>query len=130
MAFDEAWLGLATSDAAYELGLWVRYLKSELRVAEKTLEAYSRDLRQFLIFLREHLGGIASLNDLATLAGTDFRAFLAERRNNGIESRSLARQLSAIRSLYRYLERKGVLRNPALSILRSPKIPHSVPKPL
>jgi integrase/recombinase XerC len=78
----------------------------------------------------DHLGEaptIASLEDLAT---ADFRAFLAKRRAGGAESRTLARQLSAIRSFFRYGERNGLFRNSALSALRSPKLPHSLPKPL
>jgi integrase/recombinase XerC len=70
------------------------------------------------------------VKDLASLEPADFRAFLADRRNDGAGSRTLARQLSALRSFYRFLERRGVLSNPALAVLRSPKIAHSVPKPL
>ena len=47
-----------------------------------------------------------------------------------MESRTLARQLSAIRSFYRFAERNGHFSNAALSALRSPKLPHAVPKPL
>jgi integrase/recombinase XerC len=68
--------------------------------------------------------------DLANLAAADFRAFLAARRNGGAGSRTLARQLSATRSLFRHLERTGVLANPALATLRGPKRPNAVPKAL
>ena len=71
-----------------------------------------------------------ALADLETLTTGDFRSFLAWRRNQGTESRSLSRQLSALRSFYLFLERTGTLKNSALSALRSPKIAHSVPKPL
>jgi integrase/recombinase XerC len=117
-------------DAARAMANWLRYLSSELRVAPKTIEAYGRDLRQFFQFLQSHLGGPATLPDLETLTTGDFRSFLAYRRNQGTESRSLARQLSALRSFYLFLERTGALKNSALSALRSPKIAHSVPKPL
>jgi integrase/recombinase XerC len=60
----------------------------------------------------------------------DFRAFMASRRNKAVESRTLARQLSAIRTLYRWLDLNGILRNPAVASLRSPKLPHAIPKPL
>jgi integrase/recombinase XerC len=46
------------------------------------------------------------------------------------ESRTLARQLSSLRSFYRFSEKKGLFRNPALAAIRSPKLPHAVPKPL
>lgn len=109
---------------------WLQILKSERRVAARTLEAYTRDISQFASFLADHLGAPASCNDLRSLAPSDFRAFLASRRNTGAESRTLARQLSAIRSFYRHAERAGLFRNPAVTAIRSPKLPHSVPKPL
>ena len=112
------------------LSRWLRHLLSERRAAPKTIDAYGRDLNQLMVFLRNHLGGEPEARDLATLSAADFRSYLAHRRNDGLESRSLARKLSAIRSFYRWCERAGVLKNPALSVLRAPKLPHAVPKPL
>ncbi len=119
-----------SEDAAEIAVAWLRSLKSERRMAAKTLEAYSRDLSQFGQFLKDHLGAPASVADLASLTVSDFRSFMARRRNSGVESRTLARQLSAIRSFFRFAERNGHFNNPALSALRSPKLAHSVPKPL
>lgn len=99
-------------------------------MAAKTLEAYGRDIAQFAAFLKDHLGEPPTLDDLANLVQADFRAFLARRRNDGTSSRSLSRQLSAIRSLFHHFERRGILRNPAVAAVRSPKIAHSLPKPL
>jgi integrase/recombinase XerC len=117
-------------DAVHAAGLWLQSLKSERRLAAKTLEAYGRDLGQFAAFLQDHLGSPAGLAELEALTAADFRGFLARRRRAGVESRTLARQLSAIRSFFRFGERNGLFRNPALSLLQSPKLPHAVPKPL
>ena len=117
-------------DAARAAQGWLTSLKSERRMSPKTLEAYARDLGQFAGFMADHLGGAPSVADLAGLTASDFRAFLARRRNDGAESRTLARQLSSLRSFYRHAERTGLLRNAALSAIHSPKLPHAVPKPL
>jgi integrase/recombinase XerC len=109
---------------------WCDHLRAERRASPKTLEAYLRDLSQFIAFLTGHLGAPAGLKELEALEPADFRAFLASRRNDAVGSRTLARQLSALRSFYRYLERRGILSNPALGTIRTPKIAHSVPKPL
>lgn len=109
---------------------WLQSLKSERRMAAKTLEAYARDVSQFGQFLKEHLGQPATVSDLASLTVSDFRSFMAKRRKTGVESRTLARQLSAIRSFFRFAERNAYFTNSALSALRSPKLAHSVPKPL
>ena len=45
-------------------------------------------------------------------------------------SRSLARSLSALRTLFRWLEREETLKNRAVLQVAAPKIPHSIPKPL
>ncbi len=120
----------AARDLTTEVIAWLKYLIAERRAAEKTVEAYLRDINRFMSFLTEHLGGPPSLGDLSRLRATDFRAFLAARRRDGMTSRTLARALSSIRSLFRFLEKQGVVENAALSALRTPKIPHAVPKAL
>lgn len=121
--------GLA-GDAAAIAVRWQQSLKSERRMAAKTLEAYGRDIAQFGAFLTDHLGQPPRISDLSELTAMDFRSFMARRRKAGVESRTLARQLSAIRSFFRFAERNDHFKNAALSSLRSPKIAHSVPKPL
>jgi integrase/recombinase XerC len=117
--------------AAHEaIAGWLDFLKVERRASPKTTEAYGRDLVQFCRFLTEHLGGEPDLMDLAVLAAADFRSFLAARRNAGAESRTLSRQLSAVRSFYRHLEKNGVLKNLSLAGLKGPKLAHAVPRPL
>ena len=47
---------------------WLEHLGAERRYSPKTLEAYERDVRQWLAFLAEHLGKKLSLADLEALA--------------------------------------------------------------
>ena len=117
-------------DVATEIGRWLAYLGAERRMSGKTLEAYRRDVGQFLAFMAGHLGGAPSLKQLARLTPADIRAFMAARRNDDIGPRSLARALSAIKSLFAYLEREGVLSSEALNAVRRPKQPKSLPKAL
>jgi integrase/recombinase XerC len=113
-----------------KLAAWQRDLGAVRRLAPKTLEAYGRDLGQFLSFLSDHTGGPVTLNTLKELRGADIRAFLAKRRNESLSSRSLARALSAQKSFFRFLEREGVLATEALNVIRTPKLPKSLPKAL
>ena len=117
-------------DAAEAARRWLASLAAERRMSRHTLEAYARDLGQFAAFMADHLGEAPAIADLEALTVSDFRAFLARRRMQGAESRTLARQLSALRSFYRFAEKNALFRNPAISAVQSPKLPHAVPKPL
>jgi integrase/recombinase XerC len=102
----------------------------ERALARNTLEAYHRDVGQFVAFLAGHTGGPVSLTKLHDLRVADFRAFLAFRRNSDVGARSLARALSAIKSVFLYLEREGLVSNEALAAVRTPKTGRSLPKAL
>jgi integrase/recombinase XerC len=99
-------------------------------MSPKTVEAYRRDVLQFLGFLAGHLGGAPSLKELAALAPADVRAFLAARRAKGIGSRSLMRTLAGVRGFARFLERNGKGKVGALAAVRAPKIGKTLPRPL
>ncbi len=121
----------ATDDFIRErISAWLRDLGSVRRLAPKTLEAYGRDLAQFMTFLAGHMGGPVSIDSLKQLRGADIRAFMAQRRTESLGSRSLARILSALKSFFGFLEREGTLATEALNVIRTPKIPRSLPKAL
>lgn len=108
---------------------WLQHLGSERRLSPKTLDAYGRDVRQFIAFIAQS----TSEPDLATLQAlkpADIRAFLASRRTEGIESRSLMRQLAGCRSFMRFCERNGLANASAFSGLRGPKMRKGLPKPI
>jgi len=119
-------------DAAIEkhIANWLRDLGAVRRLAANTLEAYQRDLGAFLGFLAGHTGGPVSVATLRDMRAADIRAYLAARRADDMQSRSLARALSAIKSFFRFLEREGVLATEALNVIRTPKAKKSLPKPL
>jgi integrase/recombinase XerC len=115
---------------AAEIASWLTHLGAERRMSPKTVEAYQRDVLQFLAFLAGHLGGAPSLKELAELTPADVRAFMAARRAAGIGSRSLMRTLAGTRAFARFLERNGKGRVGALSAVRAPKIGKTLPRPL
>lgn len=132
--FDDILTGDAELPFGNDLGdavqAWLSHLTSERGQSPATLEAYARDLRQFLGFLKHHLGHPPCLADLARLDTKAVRAFLASRRKQGAVSRSLSRSLSALRMFFRWMEREDTIKNRAVQQIALPKIPHSVPKPL
>lgn len=109
---------------------WLRDLASVRRLAPRTLEAYGSDLGQFMGFLALHMGGPVSLQSLRELRGADIRSFMAQRRGDGVGSRSLARALSALKSFFGFLEREGTLATEALNAVRTPRLARALPKAL
>jgi integrase/recombinase XerC len=124
------WASSVAPKVAAEIEGWLRYLGAERRMSPKTVEAYQRDVLQFLRFLAGHLGGPPSLHALAALSPADVRAFLAARRGQDIGSRSLMRTLAGVRAFARFLERNGKGKVGALAAVRSPKIAKTLPRPL
>jgi integrase/recombinase XerC len=120
----------AAPDLAESAVAWLSSLAGERRASAHTVEAYARDVRQFFAFLAEHRGESPNLAAFAAQTPADLRAFMARRRRDGLGSRSLLRQLAGLRSLARFLERTGGAKVAALSAVRSPKLPRSLPKPL
>ena len=112
------------------LSAWLDYLSGERRYSPKTIEHYDRDVSAFLEFQAGHLGRALAADDLSRLKATDFRAWLASRRRDGVSARSLARYLSSVRSFYKYLERRWGVDGSALGLVETPKIPRSLPKPV
>jgi integrase/recombinase XerC len=120
----------AQADLADAALAWTSHLQGERRMSPHSIEAYRRDLRQFISFLAEHHGerpSLATVNDLTT---GDVRAFMARRRQADIGNRSLLRQLAGVRSFARFAEREGLAKTMALGSVRAPKLPRTLPKPL
>jgi integrase/recombinase XerC len=109
---------------------WQRWLADERRCSPHTCDAYARDLDGFLRFLAQHLGGTPGLRDLEALKPADFRAWLARLAASGHKRTSTARALSVVRGFFGWLERNGLAANHAIRALRTPKVPHAVPKAL
>ena len=114
------------------LTVFLSHLSGERRLSDKTVEAYQRDISAFLGFMAGHLDETLHLAKLAELKPMDFRAYLAHRRrgNNPLSAASVQRQLSAIRTYYRYLERRWDVKNAALPLIKGPRAKRPLPKPL
>jgi integrase/recombinase XerC len=120
----------AAPDLAAGAAAWLVHLVHERRLSVRTIEAYGRDARQFLAFLAERFDARPSIADFTDCAPGDLRAFLARRRAEGVDGRSLQRALSALRSLARHIAREGGETAAALGAIRAPKAARRLPRPL
>lgn len=119
-------------EPALALKSFCAHLSGERRLADKTIESYQRDIATFFGFMGEHLGNQLHLGDLATLNIRDFRSYMAFRRRgrDGLSAKSLARNLSALRTFFAYVERNWSIKNNAIGLIRGPKPAKSLPKPI
>ena len=108
------------------------WLAGERRLAPKTVEAYQRDIGFFFSFLAGHRQSLVDASMLSGLTVADFRAFLVARRLGPpvAGSRTLARNLSALRTFFGWLEQRRDIACPALALVDGPKLPKSLPKAL
>ena len=109
---------------------WLSHLRAERRMADKTLDAYERDLRQFCFHLTRHLGHPPRKKDFSNLKPLHMRGYLAQRRDAGNGPRTLARDLAGIRSFVRFLEKRGEASSAGITAMRAPKLPATLPKPV
>lgn len=101
---------------------WLGWLATQRRAARLTLDAYRSDLLELL--------RLAEGRALAELSSIDIRRFIARMHGEGASGRTIARRLSAWRSLYRWLIReRGLQANPAQGV-RPPKSAAPLPRVL
>jgi integrase/recombinase XerD len=106
------------------IDLYLDMLAAERGAAANTLEAYRRDLNDFSAHLGEHGGAIV------TAQAEAIRRYLADLSGRGFSAASVARRLSAIRQLYRFLYAEGNRKDDPAAAIEGPKRGRPLPKVL
>jgi integrase/recombinase XerD len=104
--------------------LFLDMLAAERGAAANTLAAYRRDLNDY----SAHLA--TAKRDVATAASDDIRAYLGALARRGFSAASVARRLSAIRQLHRFLQAEGHRRDEPAAIIEGPRRGRPLPKVL
>lgn len=112
--------------ADHALSLFDGHLKAQNR-SEHTLIAYHNDLIQFFDFATRELG---LEPDNLTVQKVDIyivRSFLGEMTDRGLERKSMARKLSALRAFFKFLCREGILQKNPIQRIATPKLGRKLP---
>jgi len=104
--------------------LYLDMLAAERGAGKNTLAAYGRDLADFAGYLAGHGSSIARA------ATDDLRAYLSALKRRGMTPATVARRLSAIRQLYRFLYAEGHRKDDPAAVLEGPKRVRALPKTL
>lgn len=107
-----------------EIGAFLEHLEKERQVSGNTLKAYRRDLQAFTEYLDRYYDGTWDFGRVDRLG---VRGFLGEMQRRGLAKRSMARALSAVRSLYRFLQTHHGLEKSPVRAAKAPKLGRSLP---
>src|SRR6202007_3583 len=106
------------------IGLFLDMLAAEQGAGENTLQAYRRDLEdlsEFLVRSQQSFGGVQT---------DTLRDYLSDLDSRGFKSSSVARRLSALRHLFRFLLNERIRSDDPAAILSGPKRGRGLPKVL
>jgi integrase/recombinase XerD len=106
------------------IALYLDMLAAERGAGKNTLGAYGRDLADFAAHLA------AARRTVATAATDDLRGYLGALNKRGLRATTVARRLSAIRQLYRFLYAEGRRKDDPAAVLEGPKRVRALPKTL
>jgi integrase/recombinase XerC len=107
---------------------WGSYLAHDRRRSAHTVRAYVATAHRLIDFLGRYRGEEIGRFALLNLHASDLRAFLADRRGEGLGASSAAREMSAVRAFLTYAaEAQGT--TPQLPRTRAPKRPRTLPRP-
>jgi integrase/recombinase XerC len=118
--------------AAQAQALWMQHLAHERRSSPRTLEAYGFASTRYIAFLERHRGESLTVKDLAGVSAAEIRAWLAALRqgDHPLSPRSLSQALSAVRTFHRFLDRRMDAPNPAIALIRGPRVKPGAPRPV
>ena len=105
---------------------WDAHLAHEKRRSEHTRRAYIATAERFCSFLSLHRGGGVDVRMLKALTPNDLRAYLADRRADGLGNASAARELSALRGFLRFVGGSGA----SVPQMRGPRVKKGLPRPV
>jgi integrase/recombinase XerC len=103
------------------IGKFLDSLRGERNASSHTLRAYSNELRRFA----EYLGPEARWKEIDHVT---IRGFLSHLHGCGLSKVSVARALAALRSMYKWLGREGIVAQNPAKLVSSPKLPKKLPR--
>ncbi len=107
---------------------FIEYLTATKNYSAHTAIAYRTDIADFMEFMTRFSGAAPALGDISKIDTIAFRSWLADRQRRELSFKSTARALSSVRGLFKYIAKYHGIKNDAIGLISSPKIPKKLSK--
>ena len=97
-------------------------LRVERNVSNHTMDAYKRDINQYLMYL-----GDLDIKNLSDVKSTHIRDYIRVLSDGGMAPASISRIISSIRTYYRFLSNENILDENPVLLINNPKLPKKLP---
>ena len=97
-------------------------LRVERNVSTHTIDAYKRDINQYLLYLSD-----LDIKNLSDVKSTNIRDYIRILSDGGMAPASISRIISSIRTYYRFLSSENILDENPVLLINNPKLPKKLP---
>ncbi|MCM1323656.1 MAG: tyrosine recombinase XerC [Acetobacter sp.] len=118
---------MADKELTQIIARWTEWLRTQRNYSTHTISSYLSDLKIFLDYFDKNK---IKLADLKKMNVRDFRNFFSHRAKSNIRKSSIAREESAVRNFFKWLDDNNIIHNTAIFQISSPKLPKVLPRSL
>ena len=103
---------------------FIAYIQAEKRFSLLTVEAYRRDMNQFVDFMRDAF----EMDDLTQVKTTMVKSYVVHLKDEGLVNRSINRKMSTLRTFYKYCLRENLVEKSPMTGIKALKLPKTLVK--
>ena len=103
---------------------FIAYIQAEKRFSLLTVEAYRRDMNQFVDFMRNAF----EMDDLTQVKTTMVKSYVVHLKDEGLVNRSINRKMSTLRTFYKYCLRENLMEKSPMTGIKALKLPKTLVK--
>ena len=103
---------------------FIAYIQAEKRFSTLTVEAYRRDMNQFVDFMRDAF----EMDDLTQVKTTMVKSYVVHLKDEGLVNRSINRKMSTLRTFYKYCLRENLMEKSPMTGIKALKLPKTLVK--
>lgn len=119
-----------TTTAQQALPIWRMHMRAIDNKSDATCNAYYTDAQGFIAFMTNYKGTALTIQGVQQITRGDLRAWMAFERKRGLSVRALARRVTVVRMLVRWLEEQYHFEQTVVATLRPPKFKAALARPI